>query len=96
MPKEDLAQAIVWAQWDDYQPAEETPVTMFVGMAGAGMGVFSIGYVFWALRGGALMTVFTSSLPAWRFIDPIAMLSAYQSSQIKSDQSLEGLLSQNS
>ncbi|PAY15386.1 hypothetical protein CKO51_32135 [Rhodopirellula sp. SM50] len=91
--QQDLQQAIVWTQWDDYQEQEQSPVTVVVGAAGAGMSVFSIGYVFWALRGGALMSVFASSLPAWRFIDPIAMLSAYRSSLSKPDEGLESLLS---
>ncbi|MCS7467714.1 Ig-like domain-containing protein, partial [Stieleria sp. ICT_E10.1] len=91
--QQDLQQAIVWTQWDDYQEQEQSPVTVVVGAAGAGMSVFSVGYVFWALRGGALMSVFASSLPAWRFIDPIAMLSAYRSSQSKLDEGLESLLS---
>ncbi|WP_182870463.1 Ig-like domain-containing protein, partial [Stieleria mannarensis] len=93
MLQQDMRQAIVWTQWDDTQTEDEhTPITVFVGAAGAGMSVFSIGYVFWALRGGALMTVFASSLPAWRFIDPIAMLSAYRSSQLTSDEGLEALI----
>lgn len=91
--REDLAQAIIWSQWDNSQQEEETPTMVFAGVAGAGMSVFSIGYVFWALRGGALMTVFASSLPAWRFIDPIAMLSAYRQTQGHRDEGLESLMS---
>ncbi|MDV6029055.1 MAG: DUF4347 domain-containing protein [Phycisphaera sp. RhM] len=91
--RQDLQQAIVWTQWDDYQEQEQSPVTVVVGAAGAGMSVFSIGYVFWALRGGALMSVFASSLPAWRFIDPIAMLSAYRGTLAEKDEGLEQLLS---
>nr|WP_161501586.1 cadherin-like domain-containing protein [Rhodopirellula sp. SM50] len=90
--RQDLEQAIVWAQWDDYREQEEAPAMVYVGVAGAGMSVFSIGFVFWALRGGALMTVFASSLPAWRFIDPIAMLTAYRSSQLNAEDGLESLL----
>ena len=90
--RQDLQQAIVWTQWDDSQEQEETPMMVMVGAAGAGMSVFSIGYVFWALRGGALMRVFASSLPAWRFIDPIAMLSAYRSSKLVGDERLDSLL----
>ncbi|WP_145391305.1 cadherin-like domain-containing protein [Stieleria neptunia] len=91
--RQDLQQAIVWTQWDDPdQQEEDSPMLVMVGAAGAGMSVFSIGYVFWALRGGALMTVFASSLPAWRFIDPIAMLSAYRSSLGAADEGLESLL----
>jgi hypothetical protein len=90
--RHDLAQAIVWSQWDNAHHDEETPMSVFVGAAGAGMAVFSVGYVFWALRGGALMTVFGSSLPAWRFIDPIAMLSAYRSSRRGGDDKLDSLV----
>ncbi|WP_372898665.1 tandem-95 repeat protein, partial [Stieleria sp.] len=94
--RQDLQQAIVWTQWDNAQEQQETPMMVYVGAAGAGMSVFSIGYVFWALRGGALMSVFASSLPAWRFIDPIAMLSAYRSSQSRLDEGLETLLDRRS
>ena len=90
--RQDLEQAIVWAQWDDYQQEEETPITMLIGAAGAGMSMFSIGYVFWALRSGALLTVFASSLPTWRFIDPISILSAYRSARAGSDETLETLI----
>ncbi|MDV6029059.1 MAG: DUF4347 domain-containing protein [Phycisphaera sp. RhM] len=91
--RQDLQQAIVWTQWDDPQQHEDdSPMMVMVGAAGAGMSVFSIGYVFWALRGGALMTVFASSLPAWRFIDPIAMLSAYRSSRTGFDEGLDSML----
>ncbi|QEF96415.1 Cadherin domain protein [Stieleria maiorica] len=90
--RQDLQQAIVWTQWDEAPEDDENQMTVMVGAAGAGMSVFSIGYVFWALRGGTLMTVFASSLPAWRFIDPIAMLSAYRSSKPGFDEGLDGLI----
>jgi VCBS repeat-containing protein len=39
--------------------------------AGAGM---SVGYVLWLLRGGLLLSSLLSSLPAWRFVDPLPVL----------------------
>ena len=39
--------------------------------AGAGM---SVGYVLWLLRGGLLITSLLSSLPAWRFVDPLPVM----------------------
>ncbi|WP_145391307.1 DUF4347 domain-containing protein [Stieleria neptunia] len=90
--QQDIRQAILWTQWDDLEQQPETPILVYVGAAGASMSIFSIGYVFWALRGGALMTVFASSLPAWRFIDPIAMLSAYRSVGAAPDEGLDALL----
>jgi VCBS repeat-containing protein len=38
---------------------------------GAGM---SVGYVLWLLRGGLLLSSLLSSLPAWRFVDPLPVL----------------------
>ncbi len=91
--QQDIRQAILWTQWDDLeQQQQETPIMVYVGAAGAGMSVFSIGYVFWALRGGALITVFASSLPAWRFIDPIAMLSAYRNAAAAPDDGLDAMI----
>nr|WP_161501651.1 DUF4347 domain-containing protein [Rhodopirellula sp. SM50] len=90
--QQDIRQAILWTQWDELEQQQETPIMVYVGAAGASMSIFSVGYVFWALRGGALMTVFASSLPAWRFIDPIAMLSAYRSAGAAPDEGLDALL----
>jgi hypothetical protein len=36
---------------------------------------FSVGYVIWLVRGGILMTSLLSSLPAWRMLDPLPVLS---------------------
>ncbi len=33
--REDLRQAIVWSQWDEYQPEQESPAVVVVGVAGA-------------------------------------------------------------
>jgi hypothetical protein len=35
----------------------------------------SVGYVAWLLRSGVILTSVLSSLPAWRFIDPLPILS---------------------
>jgi hypothetical protein len=35
----------------------------------------TVGYVLWLLRGGALIASLLSSLPAWRLIDPLPVLS---------------------
>lgn len=35
---------------------------------------FSVGYVIWLIRSGALLSTVLSSLPAWQFIDPLPVL----------------------
>jgi hypothetical protein len=35
----------------------------------------TVGYVLWLLRGGALLASLLSSLPAWRLVDPLPVLS---------------------
>ncbi|WP_075086540.1 tandem-95 repeat protein [Mariniblastus fucicola] len=37
----------------------------------------TIGYVLWALRGGALVALALSQLPAWQMIDPLPILDGY-------------------
>ncbi len=50
----------------------------------------SIGYVIWLLRGGALLSSVLASIPAWRSIDPLPVLSSLPTSANDSDdQSLE-------
>ena len=39
----------------------------------------TIGYILWALRGGALVALALSQLPAWQMIDPLPILDGYDS-----------------
>jgi hypothetical protein len=55
----------------------------------------SVGYVLWLLRGGVLLSSLLSSLPAWRFIDPLPVLSRGGSpvdDDDEDDESLEDLV----
>jgi hypothetical protein len=53
----------------------------------------SVGYVVWLLRGGALLSTFLSSLPAWRFIDPLPVLGRMEDGDDDDeDDSLEALV----
>jgi hypothetical protein len=36
--------------------------------------VFSAGYLFWAIRGGSLLSSLLCAIPAWRMLDPIPVL----------------------
>lgn len=86
MIRMDMQQAIVWDLWDKEEALlEESPIEFLVGSAGAAAGLFSIGYVMWALRGGAFVTVMASSMPAWRIVDPAAILTAYRGSRFGAD-----------
>ncbi len=89
----DLEQAIVWQQWDQLQQGEETATSFYVGTAGIAAGMFSIGYVFWALRGGAFVAAITSTLPSWRLVDPATLLSAYRASKSIANDRVEKMLS---
>ncbi|MCO8120950.1 DUF4347 domain-containing protein [Stieleria sp. TO1_6] len=92
--QQDLKQAILWDMWDhpDMSPIER-PVTMFIGSAGAALGLFSIGYVTWAVRGGAFLSVLASSLPSWRFIDPTSLLTAYRSHNQNTSDGVDQIMS---
>ena len=59
---------------------------------------FSIGYVVWLLRGGLLLTSVLSSLPAWRFVDPLPVLGrlTQEDSDDGEDDSLEAMVADDS
>jgi hypothetical protein len=82
----DLEQAIVWQAWDQTRESfEDSSVSYVVGSAGTAAGLFSIGYVVWALRGGAFVTAMSSALPAWRIVDPTTLLTAYRTARSPGD-----------
>uniref|UniRef100_UPI003A95437E hypothetical protein n=1 Tax=Amphritea sp. TaxID=1872502 RepID=UPI003A95437E len=49
--------------------------TMMVGGSIALSSGLSVGYVIWLARSGVLLSTVLTSLPAWRFIDPLPILS---------------------
>lgn len=52
----------------------------------------SVGYVIWLLRGGLLVTSLLSSLPAWRYVDPLPVLGRLQGEDEDDDESLESMV----
>ncbi len=53
----------------------------------------SVGYVAWLVRGGALLSSVLSSMPAWRMIDPLPILSyKRQDDAEEDDESLESMV----
>jgi hypothetical protein len=52
----------------------------------------SVGYVIWLLRGGLLITSLLSSLPAWRYVDPLPVLGRLQGDEEEDDESLESMV----
>jgi len=59
---------------DDMGEQTELEHWMSGSMAVGSFGL-TVGYVLWLLRGGALIASLLSSLPAWRLIDPLPILS---------------------
>ena len=67
--------------------------TRVVGSAVSVSTGLSIGYVIWLVRGGLLLGSVMSSLPAWRNIDPLPVLSTLDgNSDGNDDDSLEDLV----
>ena len=61
--------------------------------AGAAISL-SVGYVSWLLRGGVLLSSVLSSVPTWRFIDPLPVFSGAgrRREDEDDDESLEGIV----
>ncbi|MFK8078917.1 MAG: cadherin domain-containing protein [Granulosicoccus sp.] len=52
----------------------------------------SIGYVLYLLRGGAIMSSMLSSLPAWRFVDPLPIVGSLGNSLDVDGESLQSIV----
>jgi hypothetical protein len=44
------------------------------GVAGMSTTLLSVGYVIWCLRGGSLVATLLTTLPLWRWLDPLPVL----------------------
>ena len=64
-----------------------------VGSAAAVTTGVSVGYVVWLIRGGVLMSSVLSSLPAWRFVDPLPVLARGGAAFDDDGESLESIVS---
>ncbi len=84
----DLTQSIVWNHWDTIKlETEQAPTfgNILVGSAGVTAGLFSVGYVMFALRGGVLIASAYSSIPAWRMLDPASLLTQSRTRNASTD-----------
>ncbi|MEM8499782.1 MAG: DNRLRE domain-containing protein [Pseudomonadota bacterium] len=52
----------------------------------------SIGYVLWLIRGSVLLSTVLSSLPAWRLIDPLPVISGMLNNEDEDTESLESII----
>jgi len=78
---------------DSVKASEEMEHRIVGSSVAVGTG-FSVGYVIWLLRGGVLATSLLSSLPAWRFVDPLPVLARMRQGDDEddTDDSLESLV----
>jgi hypothetical protein len=55
---------------------------------------FSIGYVFWSIRTGFLITSVLTAMPAWQSFDPVPLLNTMEDddSRESDDQTLESMV----
>jgi hypothetical protein len=82
---------------DDLQEESKIEGHAVALSAAATLGL-SVGYVFWLLRGGLLLSTVLSSLPAWRLVDPLPILGRLEEDDDEArepDESLESLVARN-
>jgi hypothetical protein len=65
-------------EFDQLRDALRDQAQLRQGVVGAlafGSLSLTVGYVLWLLRGGVLVASVLSTLPAWRFLDPLPILA---------------------
>lgn len=85
-----LARALDSAS-EEFQESQSLSKTIIGSSAGISTGL-SVGYLIWLIRGGTLVGSVLSSLPAWRFVDPLPVLSSMGDDFAEDDESLESMV----
>jgi len=57
-------------------PTKKTVVSVG-SVAGMSTTLLSVGYVIWCLRGGSLVATLLTTLPLWKWLDPLPVLDHY-------------------
>jgi len=80
---------------DNEQAEQLNRLNMSQALIGSSAGLttgLSVGYLIWLIRGGTLMGSMLSSLPAWRFVDPLPVLSSLGDSDDDDDETLASMV----
>ncbi len=78
--------AELWKQLDllNQQITDESKSNITVGaVGGLTTTLLSVGYVIWCLRGGTMVATLLTTLPLWRFMDPLPVLEIYEKDREK-------------
>ena len=84
---------------DAFDGATASEKTYMASSIAASTGL-SIGYVFWLLRSGVLLTALLSTVPAWQFVNPLLVLDTPSKHKLKinpdepEDDSVEAMFNQ--
>ncbi len=80
---------------DSIQTLDDSHLTLTsatIGGTAVASTSLSVGYLLWTLRSGVLMTSLLSSLPAWRFMDPLPILSGVSNGDDDDGETLESMV----
>ncbi len=69
-----LDTGLLWDQLDELREQFDSDVglqDLLAGSATVAAATFSAGFVFWVLRGGYFLSLLLTSMPAWRYFDPL-------------------------
>jgi hypothetical protein len=72
----------LWRQLDalarDLGPQNARPHATAGAVAGLTTTLLSVGYVIWCIRGGSLIATLLTTLPLWRWLDPLPVLDNHE------------------
>ncbi len=84
----------VWQSLDDFHESVTSQTNLAsIGSVTTVTSGFIVGYVFWALRSGVLLSSVMASLPAWNLFDPMVIVHAMDDSEDE-EESLESIVDQ--
>jgi hypothetical protein len=80
----------LWQQLDalanELEPTNAKPKINVGSVSGVTTTLLSVGYVIWCLRGGAFIGTLLTTLPLWRWLDPLPVLDEREREKDKEKQ----------
>ncbi len=91
----EVTTATLFGDLEDLDIMLDEEGTLHRLMVGSAVGLttgLTVGYVFWTVRAGYLLTSLLAQMPAWRMVDPLPILNSLDGNSLNADtESLESI-----
>jgi hypothetical protein len=91
----DMTAAVTWDDLDNLDALLDDEGVFHKLVVGSAVGLttgLTVGYVFWTVRAGYLLTGLIAQMPAWRVVDPLPILNSLDAEVSMDGESLQSIV----